>query len=94
MIAALLVLGIIFLVAMIPITAILTHHQRTMAQIRGEMPIKGQDSDTVSRLGEEVSELKQLVAQQAIILDDLSTLNRRLLERTPSDDSFRQRLGS
>jgi hypothetical protein len=72
------------LMFMIPIIAILTHHQRKMAMImRGHdeegRPIQGiaQPSEDV-RL--EMAELRQLVAQQAIQLDNLAGRQEEILK--------------
>lgn len=84
------VLGTFAIAASVPIVAILTAHQRKMAEIiHGN---GGQDPDAVVRLSNEVAELRQLVTQQAIALDDLSTMNRRLLQMLPDETSIRQRL--
>lgn len=55
---------------MIPIIAILTAHQRAMAEIMHSR--KGEPSE-IAALRQEVMELKQLLHQQAIAIDNLST---------------------
>lgn len=85
-------LGVFALIMAVPITAILTAHQRKMAAIFHAQRNRGMDSDVAARLSQEMSELKQIVAQQAIMLDDINTLHRRLLERDAGDESMRKRL--
>lgn len=64
--AAVIVPVIIF---MIPIIAILTAHQRKMAEIIHRKPqVNSNEMDVLHR---EIGELKQLVHQQAIALDDM-----------------------
>jgi len=94
MYTVIIVLGIIGFIAAIPITGILTHHQRKMAELLNRPGARNSDPDTIARLAHEVSELRQLVAQQAIALDDLSSMHRRLLERSIDDAAVRQRLGN
>ena len=89
----LMILGILAMVMAVPITAILTHHQRKMTAIVNAQRNRSMEPDVASRLSEEISELRQLVAQQAIVVDDLSMMHRRLLERSADDNSVRQRLG-
>jgi len=91
----LLILLIVFgCIVSIPITAILTHHKRTMASILSSQRVQSTDSEAVARLSKELAELRQLVTEQAIVLDDLSMMHRRLLERATESDSVRQRLSS
>lgn len=73
---------------MIPIVAILTTHQRRMAEL-----IHGKDGQYASQanleiqaLRQEVSELRQLVHQQTIAMDGLMSLNRPM---TPPEISQR-----
>ncbi len=89
-----LVLGIIGLVMSVPIVAILTHHQRKMAAIVNFQRRSGLTSEHDNQVSKEIADLREIVAQQAIVLDDLSSMHRRLLERTSEADSIRQRLGS
>jgi hypothetical protein len=58
---------------LIPIVAILSAHQQKMARIIHENRNSGQDVE-VQRLRSEVEQLKQLVHQQTIALDNLSAL--------------------
>ena len=74
----------------IPLTLIGTYHTRKMAEIAN----RGSTTETEKRLAAEISELRQLVAQQAIILDDVSSMHRRLLERTSEDQALKSRIGS
>ena len=74
-----LALMIPIIIFMIPIIAILTHHQRQMAEIvhrRGPQPA---DLELLRR---EVQELKQLVHQQAIAMDTFMENQRKLNQPT------------
>ncbi len=88
------VLAILAIIASIPITALMTHHQRKMAAILNAQRSRAGDPDALDRLTHEVSELRQLLAQQAIVLDDINSMHRRLLERQSDTDSIRERLTS
>ncbi len=61
---------------MIPIVAILSAHQQKMARIIHENKNSGNDLE-VQRLRSEVEQLKQLVHQQTIAIDNLSSLPRQ-----------------
>lgn len=66
---AFMALSIPLLALLIPIVAILVHHQQKMAQI-----MRGSDPNTfaaIDALRREVADLRQLVGQQSIALDDL-----------------------
>ena len=83
------------LVFMIPIIAILTQHQRKMALImRGQdeegRPIK---TNSIDKLEQDMRELRQLVAQQAITLDNVCENQKRLLETMQASDEIRSRIG-
>ena len=78
----------------VPLVAILTRHQQKMAAIIHANKPEGNRAAQDSRLEEEVAELRQLVAQQAILLDDLQSMHRRLLERAVETEAVRNRLGS
>jgi hypothetical protein len=56
---------------MIPIVAILTHHQRKMAELYhgSRQALPDQDIESLKR---DMAELKQVVHQQTIALDNLS----------------------
>lgn len=70
------VLGVFAVVMAVPITAILTAHQRKMAELIARRQPHFQDQDALARLTREVadirhevSELKQMVHEQMIALD-------------------------
>ncbi len=64
------------LIFLIPIIAILTAHQRKMAElIHGKE--NSQQNPEVAALRHEVYELKQLIHQQAIAIDNLTSQNVR-----------------
>jgi len=71
--------------ALIPIVYMLIKHQQTMAKI-----IHENRSRTDDGLRQEVDQLKQLVMQQAITLDNLAQENRQLRERTTAETHVRQ----
>jgi len=56
---------------MIPIVAILVHHQQKMAQIIHGSPATGSSRDEINALRREVQELKELLNQQSIAIDGL-----------------------
>lgn len=66
---AILALLVPILAILIPIVAIITSHQRKMAEIRHR---QGGGLDEVERLRREIVELKSLVHEQAIALDNLA----------------------
>jgi len=74
----------------IPLTLIGTYHARKMAQIQKG----GSTSENEADLQRQINELRQLVAQQAIVLDVVADLHRKLLERNSSEPEIRQRLES
>src|SRR5687768_6650921 len=84
-----LALCIPILIFMIPIVAILTSHQRKMAEIVHSR--KQTDSSDIDALRREVYELKQLIHQQAIAVDNL--LTRQTVPIAPPAD-MEKRLGS
>jgi hypothetical protein len=57
------------IIFLIPIVAILTAHQQKMAQIMNNRPQL--PNPDVEALRQEIRELKQLIHQQAIAMDDL-----------------------
>ncbi|MBV6457720.1 MAG: hypothetical protein HONBIEJF_00837 [Fimbriimonadaceae bacterium] len=61
---------------MIPIVAILTQHQRRMAEIIHANPPNQLPSPEVEALRSEIRELKSLVHQQAIAIDNLAALRQ------------------
>jgi hypothetical protein len=82
------VLGIIFgLIVVIPIVAILTAHQQKMAEImRGDASRHELDV----KIFHELSELRQLVVEQSLALDDLKR-DRGQLSTT---EAVKNRLGT
>jgi hypothetical protein len=83
-------LAAITLIFGIPIVAILTAHQRKMAELLNRPP-QGQamNNPEVSQLRYEVSELKQRMDQQTIILDDLRS---HLISAKPPEEPLQDRL--
>lgn len=71
------------LMVVLPIVAILTHHQRKMAEIVAQRAA-AQSNPEIAALRHEVRELKELIHQQAIMLDG----------RAPQTDDVRQRMVS
>jgi hypothetical protein len=62
----------------VPVIAILVHHQRKMAElIHRQHPASVAPSPEVEMLRREVAELKQLVQQQTIAMDDVRALALR-----------------
>lgn len=64
-------------VFMVPIIAILTHHQRKMAELihRAPQPLPSPEVDSLRR---EVLELKELIHQQTIALDNTKRLEEKV----------------
>ena len=60
---------------LIPIVAILVSHQQKMAQLYHKSPI---DSPEVNSLRQEIAELKTLVHNQAITLDNIANSQKSL----------------
>jgi len=78
---------------MIPIIAILTSHQRKMAMIiHGSQAQQNQQNTQNDALASEVRELKQIVYQQSIALDNLTNEVRRT-SSTQQTESIPSRLG-
>lgn len=68
---------------MIPIVAILTKHQREMAQTFAQqnmqqLPVQ---DPAVSQMREEMRLLREQLNQQSILLDDIRSQNKNLQER-------------
>jgi hypothetical protein len=78
------------IIFMIPIVAILTSHQQKMAELmsRNRAPEGTADIDALRR---EVAELKQLIHQQAIAMDNLVALQTRQMPSVP--DQIQARIG-
>lgn len=78
---------------MIPIIAILTSHQRKMAMIMRQEPKPPLPTEMAdASLREEVQELKQMVNQQTIVLDNLSRSTEALAKRLGADESLAERI--
>jgi len=68
-----LAIGVPIIALMIPIVAILTAHQRKMAEIvHGRTNEGGSQEAEITALRSEVAQLKQLMHQQAIALDSMN----------------------
>lgn len=91
---AIIPLGVVFFVMSVPIVAILTRHQQKMASIIHGSKAQGMNTETEQRLESEIAELRQMLAQQTILVDDLQSMHRRLLERNGEADTVRNRLGN
>jgi hypothetical protein len=80
---------------LIPIVVILTKHQQKMAELlRGSSQQLHQPSE-LAELRREISDLKQVVSQQAIAMDDFLSSQAKLRSAPPEvPDEIRNRLGS
>ena len=79
-------LGVIMLIT--PIVAILTSHQRKMAEIiHGRNRVDAMPSATEVQLAGEVARLRDIVAQQAIAIDNMSKSHAALEQTLKSQDS-------
>lgn len=67
---------------MIPIVAILTQHQRRMAEIM--RPNHPQGQNEIAELRREVNQLKEIVTQQALQMDDFLTRQNQLMAPPPA----------
>ena len=76
----------------IPIVAILTKHQRDMAVMYHNMHQQGANSNAneVEALRRQVDELRQLMTQQTLALDDIRMTQRQLVAGSQVD--IRERL--
>lgn len=81
------VLGFVFL--MIPIVAILTSHQRKMAQILHQPPAQDPEKQM---LFAEIARLREAVNQQAIALDSLQRTTERLANSIDRQEDLADRL--
>ncbi len=77
---------------MIPIVAILTQHQRRMAEIMHQN--RPQSQHEIAELRREVSQLKEIVTQQALQMDDFLTKQSQLMAPAPPPAPIHQRLNS
>jgi hypothetical protein len=77
-----------FGILMIPIVAILANHQQKMARILNQGAL---EASSVDALRQEIGELKSLVHQQAIALDDIARSQRSLsgVPHLPAGDLLR-----
>ena len=88
--------GIVACIAVmaVPITAILTAHQRKMAMIIHNTQQRfAQEDGQQQQLASEIRELKQMVYQQAIALDSLTNEVKKSNQQTAASDSLASRLG-
>lgn len=69
---------------LIPIVAIMSAHQQKMARIMAEnaSQLNGEQNE-LSRLRQDVYELKQVVNQQAIMMDDFLSSQKALASANP-----------
>lgn len=80
-------IGIVF---SIPLVAILTHHQRKMAEILHRKPDNGQAMN--EGVLQELQRLRQLVNEQSLVIEELRD-NQQALARMSSDaHAVRERL--
>ena len=82
---------VLLLAVVIAIVIIATHHVRKMAELENRKNDNGSTS-RINALEAEVASLRQIVAEQAIALDDVSSMHRRLLDRAITDSGIRERL--
>lgn len=75
---------------LIPIVAILTSHQQKMAKLMNQQaPPQTNNQDEVLQ---ELRSLRQLVGQQAMILDDVATKQEQLAKRVDQSNNIQARL--
>jgi hypothetical protein len=74
------------LVVVLPIVAVLTAHQRKMAEVYARSAAAAQPNPELQSLRQEIRELKDLVHQQAIALDSANRLG------PPATPTVEQRL--
>lgn len=70
------VLAILAIIAAVPITAILTHHQRKMAEIL-HRSVEPKLAGEIAMLRSDVGELKEMIHHQMIAMDSYAGLQRR-----------------
>ncbi len=92
--AAYFVLSIIGLGVTIPLAGILTSHKRRMAEINNANRNQALAGDADERVLTELRELRQLIHEQAIAIDNLADMQRRVLERSDEVQSIRNRINS
>ena len=76
----------------VPLVWILTAHQRKMAEIIHRTH-QQQGSSQVEAVTQEVRDLRQMVIQQSIALDNLTTEVRKALPAAGSNETLSTRLG-
>lgn len=83
------------LIFMIPIIAILTQHQRKMALIMRGRDEQGRAVKTpdVDQVREEMNELRQLIHQQSIALDNMASQQAEILASLKGQGELQQRVG-
>lgn len=77
---------------MIPIVAILTQHQRRMAEIMRQNQPQGHHE--IAELRREVSQLKEIVNQQALQMDDFLSRQSQLMAPSVPPAPVQERLNS
>lgn len=88
------IFAIVFVMA-IPIVAILTSHQRKMAEMMREDNNRVQQpTPEVDMLRRDVDVLKNQVNQQTILLDGIATQQREILARLGENPKVEERLQS
>lgn len=87
-----LVLMIPITALMIPIVAILTQHQRRMAEIMRQNHPQGHHE--IAELRREVGMLKEIVNQQALQMDDFLTRQNQLMAPSTPPMPMQERLNS
>jgi hypothetical protein len=93
-IAAVMALLIPITIFMIPIIAILTNHQRKMAELMRHQHPQANPNELLE-MRREMQELKQLVAQQTIQMDDFLSNQRKLSAAPPPvPQDLQARIGS
>lgn len=85
---AMMAIGVPIIIFMIPIVAILTKHQQKMAMIMREGNLEAHVDANQTR--HDVEQLKTLVQQQALQIEELVTLQKKTLSQ--STDSLEERL--
>lgn len=78
---------------MIPLVAILTSHQRKMALLMRQ-DVQHHHPNEIAELRRDVQQLKEIVSQQAIQMDDFLSRQARLNAPPPAPAELRDRLGS
>lgn len=74
------------LIMMVPIVAILARHQQKMAMILRQ-PQTGRNDEAIIQLATEVQQLKTMMTEQALAMDNLAETNRKLTKRLEGTDA-------